>query len=211
MKNKGLQRHIKTLVYLAPDKTPLWRKTQAALLRLQRGLTGERKLAGRQYMEENDLLSAYLLYYWPVSYQQVSCIIKNMTQKPFPREKISILDIGSGPGPASAALCDHLISSQHISGKDICVCHADYSEKALSLASRIFSRDFPEIQAEAIPCKIGKELMNKLSVPKARSFSIAIFCHSLNELWQDAKDSIQRRAGFIKELMDSHMEEHSLL
>jgi hypothetical protein len=48
-----------------------------ALLRLQRGLTGERSLAGAGYMQDSTLLGAYLLYYWPVSYLQVSLALSS--------------------------------------------------------------------------------------------------------------------------------------
>ena len=64
----------------------------AALLALQRGLTGDRALAGSGYMEDEDLLGAYLLYYWPVSYMQVSLAL---AERPFSPSRV--LDLGSGP------------------------------------------------------------------------------------------------------------------
>ena len=73
----------------------------AALLALQRGLTGDRGLAGRAYMDDRELLGAYLLYYWPVSYMQVSV---SLAERPFSPRRV--LDLGSGPGPASAAAID---------------------------------------------------------------------------------------------------------
>ncbi len=216
MENTGLNRHIKTLIYLAPDKAPGRQRTARALLRLQRGLTGERELAGSHYMEENDLLSAYLLYYWPVSYQQISHILAQLPAGVLPqastngRNGISILDIGSGPGPASAAVCDFLIKRLRLKGEALSVCHADHSEKALSLARKIFSRDFPDTHSEALACDIGGNPSSQQLASEGK-FSIAIFCHSLNELWQDTADRIARRTACIERVLDDCMEEDALL
>ncbi|MBQ5571211.1 MAG: hypothetical protein IIT45_12350, partial [Treponema sp.] len=80
-----------------------------ALLNLQRGLTGDRQLAGAGYMQDKNLLGAYLLYYWPVSYTQISCCtnyFSNALKLLAEKNELNILDIGSGPGPASCALTD---------------------------------------------------------------------------------------------------------
>ena len=59
-------------------------------------------------MEDKALFSAYLLYYWPVSYMQMSHILRPlyaMLSKRYDRrQRFSILDVGSGPAPASAAV-----------------------------------------------------------------------------------------------------------
>ncbi|PKL04897.1 MAG: methyltransferase type 12, partial [Spirochaetae bacterium HGW-Spirochaetae-9] len=41
------------------------RRFGEALRNLQRGLTGDRVLAGASYFSSADYLGAYLLYYWP--------------------------------------------------------------------------------------------------------------------------------------------------
>jgi len=99
----------------------------ASLLALQRGLTGGRSLAGAGYMDDPAILGAYLLYYWPVSYMQVSLAL---AENPgFPRR---VLDLGSGPGPASAALIDTLSESGASLDELVLV---DGSRKALDLAA----------------------------------------------------------------------------
>src|SRR6266850_6616637 len=62
--------------------------------RLSRGLTRERELAGVRYFEDPQLLGAYLLLYWPVSYAQARSILGELGPVAG-----AALDVGSGPGP----------------------------------------------------------------------------------------------------------------
>ncbi len=218
-----LQRHVNTLSALLPHTKrgkgrgtlPL-RALSDALFRLQRGLTGERTLAGDFYMEDDSLLAAYLLYYWPVSYQQLRHIIGQLPPEAFSftgrtaGSGPSILDTGSGPGPASAALCDFL-QEQAKAGPSPSVCFCDHSPKALSLAQGIFAKDFPNVQTQIQVSDFEKAPFSSESLPEGKKFSVAIFCHSLNELWQEKKDRIDRRTGLIEQILDSYMEKEGLL
>ena len=64
---------------LAPDEL---REVGAAVARLSRGLTRERELAGARYLDEERLLGAYLLFYWPVSYLQARGILSELPRRP---------------------------------------------------------------------------------------------------------------------------------
>ena len=76
---------------LLPDEL---REVAAAVQRLSLGLTRDRKLIGARYLEDDRLLGAYLLFYWPVSYLQARGVLSEL-----PRRPRSALDLGSGPGP----------------------------------------------------------------------------------------------------------------
>jgi SAM-dependent methyltransferase len=69
--------------------------------RLSTGLTRDRALAGARYMDEDRLLGAYLLFYWPVSYLQARGVLSEL-----PRPPKRVLDLGSGPGPMAFAALD---------------------------------------------------------------------------------------------------------
>ncbi|HSN92387.1 MAG TPA: methyltransferase type 12, partial [Anaeromyxobacteraceae bacterium] len=83
---------------LAPDEL---REVAAAVSRLSRGLTRGRELAGARYLDDERLLGAYLLFYWPVSYLQGRGTLSEL-----PRRPRSALDLGSGPGPFAFAALD---------------------------------------------------------------------------------------------------------
>ncbi|HEY9054414.1 MAG TPA: hypothetical protein VIO60_06315, partial [Rectinemataceae bacterium] len=55
-----------------------------ALKALQRGLTGDRSLVGRDYFADKDHLDAYLLYYWPVSFAQTWLCLEEMEARGIP-------------------------------------------------------------------------------------------------------------------------------
>src|SRR5262249_35276450 len=77
------------------------RAVVAGAARLTQGLTGERSLAGARYFEAPQLLGAYLLLYWPVSYAQASVVVPEIGA-----ELGDVLDVGSGPGPLAMAALD---------------------------------------------------------------------------------------------------------
>ncbi len=80
---------------LLPDEL---REVAAAVTRLSTGLTRERELAGARYLDDERLLGAYLLFYWPVSYLQARGVLSEL-----PRRPRAVLDLGSGPGPLALA------------------------------------------------------------------------------------------------------------
>ncbi len=239
-----LQTHVNTLISLASgqDTRTAGRRTgkadlnriAAALLRLQRGLTGERKLAGGHYMDEKALLSAYLLYYWPVSYQQMRYILRQLPGDFLPSSpctvgrEFAILDVGSGPGPASAALCDFLLQGQKDKtaprtrsqlSRAVSVTFTDHAPQALALAKALFDRDFPSVQVQSRVVNLeqnsgqGKPPLSPL-LPEAQAgkrFSAVLFSHSLNELWQGRENRIARRTALIGQVLDLYMEENALL
>jgi SAM-dependent methyltransferase len=154
----------------------------AALLRLQRGLTGERSLVSSAYMDEAELLGAYLLYYWPVSYLQVGFALQRL--RPDLRRARRVLDLGSGPGPASAAFID-------AGAQDLVL--ADSSPRALALARRVLSASSgPSLSDQVL------DFEDASTLPEG-PFDAIVASHLLNELWKGSDDRIERRCRFLME------------
>jgi SAM-dependent methyltransferase len=164
----------------------------AALLALQRGLTGERRLAGAGYMDEGDLLGAYLLYYWPVSYMQVSLALASPPLAAASFAPTRVLDLGSGPGPASAAVLD---AGGPGAARVEELVLADASRKALDLATSILEKGAnargARVSTAALDLESGHEL------PEG-SFDLIVMGHCLNELWRGRVDSIDRRLKLVR-------------
>jgi SAM-dependent methyltransferase len=151
----------------------------AAILRLQRGLTGARSLAGAPYMDDPALLGAYLLYYWPVSYLEASLAIAELALEPR-----RVLDLGSGPGPAAAAALD---------AGAVRVDLADRSERALELATRVLGRDEARIAAARVDLESPEAL-----AAASGTYDLVILGHSLNELWRGREDRIALRTSLLE-------------
>jgi len=70
---------------------------------LQRGLTGERLLAGSSYFSSYEFLEAYLSYYWPVSFVETYLALMELEARSIKIPGTHVLDLGAGPGPATFA------------------------------------------------------------------------------------------------------------
>ena len=213
MDSRGIQRHIPTLVSLWRGngrKERLDKKEISALssslLKLQRGLTGERKMAGGRYMSEKDTFGSYLLYYFPVSYLQVQTILDfihsngnrnndNKIEEIAKKDEIGILEIGSGPAPGTTALCDRILSLNKNAKISVSLC--DTSERAMQTAKKILESDFENVSVETKKADLEKNGLGTFGKKPAK-FDIVLMSHVLNELWKKDGDKIQKRLSFIK-------------
>lgn len=203
---KNLERHISSLISLwrqngksSPLSANELSSVSSSLLSLQRGLTGNRQLAGAGYMQNDSLLGAYLLYYWPVSYMQISYAssfakesFKLIAQKAaHQKQSVRILDLGSGPAPASCALLDLLLSECCADTFQADLTLADSSAKALSLAEKLIKKEFPSVCVQTNVCDFEK------THPSEAQYDIIVMSHALNELWKDKKNCIALRKSFL--------------
>jgi len=147
---------------------------------LSQGLTRDRKLSGQDYFKNPDLLGAYLLFYWPVSYLQARYILKTHSIRPD-----SVLELGSGAGPIGAACAD--FSKPEIT-------FADCNPLILKLAQGLARQK--NLKAQTLVWNPKNPLPAML--PK---FDLITFQHVLNELWQNDPDRIQKRLNLVKSLL----------
>ncbi len=159
------------------------RSVAAAVERLSRGLTREREMAGARYMDEERLLGAYLLYYWPVSYLQARAALSEL-----PRRPGRVLDLGSGPGPVAFAALDAGASE---------VTAADRSARALEAATALAREAGQGLSVrEWNPTRPG----SLAQVAAGRTFDLVTMGHVLNELWK-GQDEDARRAALLEEAL----------
>jgi len=141
-----------------------------AVERLSHGLTRERRLAGARYLDDERLLGAYLLFYWPVSYLQARGVLSEL-----PRRPRTVLDLGSGPGPLAFAALD-------AGAAEVTAC--DRAKGALS-AARELARlahlaGTPLSTREWNPTQ-GRPLAE---VTGGKAPDLILMGHVLNELWK---------------------------
>ncbi len=178
---------------------------------LQRGLTGSRALAGNAYMQKAASLQSYLLYYWPVSYAQTAAAL-GMTTNFFERVQkikgrtIRILDLGSGPAPASCSIAD-LAQGKGERNMSFEFSLLDSSGDALSLGKRILEGAFAKsARVETYVCNFEKVFGQKKSAQAApaflanKKFDFIVASHSLNELWKNEKKRGQKIVGMLQSL-----------
>ncbi len=126
---------------------------------LSDGLTRDRALAGTPYLENPELLGAYLLFYWPVSYSQARSLLSELPTRP-----ITVLDLGSGPGPLAFAALDFGV-------RDVLAC--DRSQAALRIAAAL-------AKAMGLPLRTRQWEVGK-GIPGTAS-DLILMGHLLNEV-----------------------------
>jgi SAM-dependent methyltransferase len=165
---------------LLPDEL---REVGAAVARLSKGLTRERELAGARYLDEEKLLGAYLLFYWPVSYLQARGTISELARRPR-----SVLDLGSGPGPMAFAALDAGAAE---------VIAADRSARALATARRLAAEAGEPLGTREWNPSRGRPLAE---LAPGRRFDLVTMGHVLNELFP-GPDADARRADLLEEAL----------
>lgn len=148
---------------------------------LSQGLTGERRLAGARYMARGDLLGAYLLYYWPVSFAQTLFALR---QGGISRGKRA-LDLGSGPAPGSMALLEAGWSQ---------VTAIDQSSEALAVARQLASRGGYKLDTAS--WRSGEKL------PGTGSWDLILAGHVFNEIGAGSLEALDERFELLEQLGD---------
>lgn len=216
------------------------------VVELQRGLTGSRALAGNGYMQKGASLQAYLLYYWPVSYAQTKAALQKAprffervaeisglagtsgnagTASKAKKRAIRILDLGSGPAPASCSLAD-LAQGRGEQNMAFEFCLCDSSGDALSLGKKILEAAYAKnTSVETRVCNLENIFQPKNGVPEiagkpkiagsaqsagkpkngaafldGKKFDFIIASHSLNELWKGQKKRGEKIAALLESL-----------
>jgi ribosomal protein RSM22 (predicted rRNA methylase) len=157
--------------------------------RLSVGLTRDRRLAGVRYLDDDRLLGAYLLFYWPVSYLQARGVLSEL-----PRRPRSALDLGSGPGPVAFAALDAGAAE---------VAAADRSARALAIA-----RELASAAGEPLSTRTWDPERGAARAPGAlagegrggRGLDLVTLGHVVNELFR-GEGSSERRAALLEDAL----------
>ena len=155
-------------------------RVAAGVRELSKGLTGQRELAGAGYLANDDLLGAYLLYYWPVSFAQTLSALR----KGELRRGTKALDLGSGPAPGALALLEAGWTK---------VTAADRSQPALDKAQQL-------AQLGGFPLTTVRWSAEEEDLPAGGPWELVLLGHFLNELAPGKSDRIERRAALLKKI-----------
>ncbi|MCX7776158.1 MAG: methyltransferase domain-containing protein [Spirochaetaceae bacterium] len=165
-------------------------KLGQTLLSLQRGFTGSREKIATSYLQRQNYLSAYMAYYWPVSFHQVLGALAEIKARYPQASWTSVLDLGSGPGPAAAAAC--VMGASRVT-------LVDASSTALQVAQTLLMQG-AGMAASHISI-LPQNLESIFSMPEG-PFDLAVMCHALNELWHTQPDALERRTVLLERALE---------
>jgi SAM-dependent methyltransferase len=168
---------------LLPDEL---REVVAGVKRLSAGLTGERDLVGERYMDDDRLLGAYLLFYWPTSYLQARGVLSELPHRPR-----SVLDLASGPGPMAFAALDAGASDAIV---------ADRSARAIKAATALAAEAGEPLGTREWNPSHGRPLAQ---LAPGKKFDVVLMGHALNELFRGHGEAITdgRRADLLEQAL----------
>lgn len=189
---------------------------------LQRGLTGDRARVASGYMGEKSALQAYLLYYWPVSFYETAAVLAELAERRTLPNIQTVLDLGSGPGPGSFA------ASLFGAKRAVLV---DASQAALDVASKIaekgrqggssmelsaLAKDLQDFSVGILSRFSSSSIEPSAGFSAGRAlleppFDLIIASHSINELWHDEPERIERRRNMLLSLLPALREGGLLL
>lgn len=150
-----------------------------ALRHLAGGFGGSRNIAGHDYWEDPELLGAYLLFYWPISFVQAHAVLQLSAIKPLGRA----LDLGSGAGPAACAL-------RQLGWGDVVAADrggpalraAEWLSGGMAAQGRFKSQRWDAQAGQALP---------------EGPWGLIFAQHLFNELWKHEADRIERRRALL--------------
>lgn len=191
----------------------------AGVTALSQGFTKAPRLCGQRYLDQPDLLPAYLRYYLPVNLAKVQSLLDELPGDALTDQEaapLRLLDIGSGPGTASLALLDWLVERK-AEAVEVETVACDHSSAALSEARTVWDLYVRHQQVRA--ARLAARRMNlertaelrALCSGKSGRFHLVCLANSLNELFNDARDPVERRCQMIQRLLEVLRSDGSLI
>lgn len=150
-----------------------------------------KSLIGQNYFSDQELLGAYLLYFWVVHYQEGMSILGELPNPPR-----RVLDLCSGPAPFSFAALRH--GAQEVFA-------TDQNAEALKLGAEVAGRYGLALNVRQWNCL-------KQPIPVEGEFDLIIAAYCLEELFPaSAPNSITRQNDFLNYLLSKLTPEGFLL
>ena len=173
-----------------------------AIAGLSRLFTKERGAISQAYLKDPVVADAYLKYFLPVNLSKIQILIEEM---PVPEnvQRLSVLDLGSGPGTGALAVLDWW--HRRRSAGALSVVTLDNVPAVLRKAGLLWNGYCHAAGITTASLRTCEGNLEGRSWPEQirdRSpFDLIIAANCLNELFVDSKDSIGARAGLVAEVL----------
>lgn len=169
-------------------------------MRLSSLLTKDRKKLPSAYLKDEGLRRAYVLYFLPSNIYKIHKPLAELylhPNKPIEKERLRILDIGTGPGTAILGTIDFFSKRKQQPFLEFTA--VDAVGENLREAERLF-KDYNDPQKASL-FTLKSAVEDLVTVIKGR-YDLIIMSNLLNELASGDVDRILKRTSILKELGD---------
>ncbi len=155
------------------------------------------------YLDDEKLRRSYLAYFFPVNLAKVRAVLgelpRDRDEPTSPPRPVRVLDLGSGPGPATVACLTWLRGERRAWGGPIELVLVDRAEPALSVARQVIAACRQgEVTVHTIRADLERRAWLKgLPIGQAGTYDLIVLGNCLNELYRTSRDPSARRAKLL--------------
>jgi len=177
------------------------RSLAAAVARLSRMLTSERDRLPDAYLQDHELRLAYLSYFLPVNRAKISIPLEELSRHSaglLSRDRLRVLDIGSGPGTAVLGIMDFFHNRSHQPALEFLA--LDAVSGNLAEAERLFNDASADYKGAASLRTAVRSFGGQPGAVEG-AYDLIVLSNVLNELFRDKPDRTSRRAAILADLL----------
>jgi len=190
-----------SLYYSSPEKLSRdeMKALAADVVRLSKLLTRDREALPAAYLKDEGLRKAYRTYFLPSNSGKIHIPLKDLSlspKKPLAREKLRILDLGSGPGTSVLGVMEFFARNELRPELDFIA--VDHVAENLRETEALFGACRPELYPDATLKTI------RTSVEQMHMegwFDLIILSNLMNELFHVDGDRTAKRVAFMKSVL----------
>ncbi len=173
----------------------------ANVARLSNLLTRERDTLPLPYLKDKGLREAYILYYLPANMYKIHVPLRELSLHPagiFRKDKLQILDLGSGPGTAILGVMDFFSSQGEKPFLEFIA--VDPLKENLRDAERQFQSFRKEVSANVSLSTVKSSIERAKSLPEG-PFDMIILSNVLSEVFHTDPERIEKRVALLNALL----------
>lgn len=198
-----------------------WKVLCRNVLTLSQLFTRGRQHMGPRYLNNTDMLQAYVTYFLPVNLAKVQSILDELPDVGHSnlgrRGTYRVLDVGCGPGTVALGALDWVLTRHQDKVGSVEAVVVDDSRRALQEAKRLwgeYARNAKCAAASIKPVHLNLEAKGgwpSMLITGGASYDLIGIANCLNEFFPDDEHSLRRKVRLIKSLWSSLSKHGSLV
>ncbi len=189
----------------------------AGVADLSRLFTREKQVPSRDYLTDEKLRNSYLAYFFPVNLAKVRAVLGELPRVqeggPSSARAFRVLDLGSGPGPATVACLTWLHDQGRARDGPVEVVLVDRAGPALAMARDVIAACRQgQVAVHTIRADLERRAwLRGLPSGPSGTYDLIVVGNCLNELYRTSRDACARRAKLLEVCLDLLHPEGSLI